>query len=446
MTAPASAPPAEGSRRDLWIVVVPSVLLVVAAFAATMRYVKPAPPRSLVIAVPTSEGGARYFAKRYKAILARSGVELELRDASGSVEALKQLAEADSDIEAAFVQGGLDVPDPEIPIESIASLAYTPLWVFYRGEPIDDPAALRGKRIAIGPAQSGSHALAKTLLAADHAADAPTELLALDLETAAAKLASGEIDALFTVSPAESPVIRKLVATPGFRLMSFARAQAYGRLYRYLKPLVLPRGVFDLANDLPASDVQILGTTSRLVVTEGIHPALSLLLLQAASELHSGSGLLDEQGEFPRLAEGGFPPSDEARRYFTSGTPWLQRALPFWAANLVERLWVVLLPLVAVLVPVVRMIPPLYQWRVRRRIYRWYAQLKRIELDLDAQAALDEDSLRAMLAQLDELEQAIRTIAAPLQYSESIYAFRTNIELVRKRIRARMAIPAAATA
>ena len=435
--------PDDTARRDLWVVLVPSLLLVVAAFAAAFYYIKPAPPHTLVMAVPRDEGGARYFARRYTTILARSGVTLEVRETDGSASALRLLADENSDVEAAFVQGGLDVAEPDIPIESLASLAYMPLWIFYRGEPVDDPGQLRGKRLSIGPAHDGTHALATALLVANHAADAPTTLLSLDLETATTQLGSGEIDALFTVAPAESPVIKKLITTPGFQVMSFSRAEAYSRLYRYLKVLQLPRGVFDLQGDVPASDVRLLGTTSRLVVTEGIHPALSFLLLRAASEVHGGAGLLARPGELPVLAEGGFPPSAEAQRYFSSGTPLLQRFLPFWAASLVERLWVILLPLLGVLLPVVRVIPPLYQWRVRRRIYRWYAQLKRIELDLDAHASLSPETLADMGKQLDELEQSIRSVPAPLPYSESIYAFRGNIDLVRKRIRARTTVVAA---
>jgi len=432
-----SAPTGPSARRDLWIIVVPSVLLVVAAFAVAVYYVKPAPPRSVVIAVPRNEGGASYYARRYKTILARSGVEITVQETEGSVPALKLLAAEDTETEAAFVQGGLDISKPEIPIESLASLAFTPLWVFYRGELIDDPAGLRGKRVSIGPVESGTHSLARTLLSANQVDGAPTQLLALDLDEATQKLNAGEIDAMFTVSPAESPAIRKLVATPGLQVMSFARAEAYARRFRYLQVLVLPRGASDLAQDLPAHDVRLLGTTSRLVVTEGIHPALSYLLLRAAKEVHDDAGLFDHAGEFPMLAEGGFPPSAEAKRYFSSGIPFLQRTLPFWAANLVERLWVFLLPILAVLIPVVRLIPPLYQWRVRRRIYRWYARLKEIELELDADKALSRDTLSHMIEQLDELEQAFRSISAPLTYSESVYAFRTNIDFVRDRIRKR---------
>jgi hypothetical protein len=220
--------------------------------------------------------------------------------------------------------------------------------------------------------------------------------------------------------------------------MSFARAEAYARRYRYLKVLALPRGVFDLAHDVPASDVRLVGTTARLVVTEGIHPALSYLLLRAATEVHGDAGLFDSSREFPVLAEGGFPASAEAKRYFTQGMPFLQRMLPFWAADLVERLWVVLLPIFAVLLPVVRLIPPVYEWRIRRRIYRWYAGLKQIELELDTHAQLSEEVLTGMVSRLDELEESFRSaISAPLPYSESVYAFRNNIAFVRQRIRAR---------
>lgn len=434
-------------RRDLALTVGGSLILIVAAFALAYRYVKPAPPRTLVIAAPSDEGGARYFARRYKEILARYGVTLDVRETQGTAASLALLADEDSEVEAAFVQGGVEPAKKGWPIYSLASLAYMPVWLLYRepssGEAaapaIDDPIALRGMRVSVGPPRSGTNQLARALLDENKVREAPTVLLELDTEQAAAKLVSGEIDALFAVAPAESPAIRKLCTTPGFRLVSFARAEAYTRKLPYLKALSLPRGVYDLATDRPPTDVKLVATTSNLVVSEGLHPALAYLLLRAATEVHSSAGILDKEREFPVMVGGSFPPTDESQRYFTQGAPLLQRYLPFWAANLVERLWVMLLPIVAVVLPVVRMVPPFVEWRSRRRVWRWYALLKRLEVELDSAPPPDMEQLERMLAQLDELDGSIRALAIPLPYSENLYAFRGHVDFVRQRIRLRLA-------
>src|SRR5581483_11158517 len=214
------------------------------------------------------------------------------------------------------------------------------LWVFYRGDPIDDVRDLRGRRIAVGGTESGTRGLALKLLAATGADKPPTELVPAEREAALEQLEAGGVDAVFLVSPAEAPLIKKLTATPGIRLISFARADAYVRRFPWLSRLVLPRGVFDLAADVPEHDVILLAPTLNLLARDSLHPALAYLLLRAATEVHGGSGMLVRAGEFPAPRESGFPISAEARRYYQAGVPFLQRYLPFWAANLVDRLWV----------------------------------------------------------------------------------------------------------
>ena len=201
-----------------------------------------------------------------------------------------------------------------------------------------------GRRLAVGGAESGTHALALTLLGATGVDKPPTELLPLDREAAIEKLKAGLLDAVFLVAPAEAPSVKKLAAEPSIRLISFARADAYSRRFPYLSKLVLPHGVFDLAADVPDRDIALLSPTANLVARDTLHPALAYLLLRAASEVHGGSGMLVRSGEFPSPREAGFPLSTVARRYYQAGVPFLQRYLPFWAANLVDRLWVMLVP------------------------------------------------------------------------------------------------------
>jgi TRAP transporter TAXI family solute receptor len=431
-------------RRDLWLTLGPALALVGIAFAITFYFIKPAPPKTLVIATPQDEGGFRYFARKYQEILARDGITLEVRPTKGSLTSIELLTDKSAGVDVAFVQSGAVPAEKAAGVVSLGSLSYAPLWVFYRGEPIDDVRGLRGRRISVGPEESGTRSLALTLLAANHVEKAPTELVALGREESIEQLKQGKLDAVFLVSTAESPVIQKLAAVPGIHLLSFSRAEAYVRRYTYLSRHVLPRGVFDLAADVPQGDVALLAPTANLVAKESLHPALAYLLLRAASEVHGKAGMLDKTGEFPAPLEAGFPLSSEARRYYESGVPLLQRYLPFWAANLVDRLWVMLVPIIAVVVPLFRVVPALFLWRVRSRIFRWYARLKEIELQLDDSPG--REMLGDMMRRLDEAEREVNRIPMPLSYSENLYFFREHIEVVRRRIVRRLADAPAAVA
>jgi TRAP-type uncharacterized transport system substrate-binding protein len=424
-------------RRDLWIALAPAIFVVSVVFAVTFFFVKPAPPKKLVLAMATDEGGFRYFARKYQEALAKHGITLELHPTQGSVTSVGLLADENSGVDVAFVQSGTTSGEKSESIVSLGSLSYIPLWVFYRGEPLDDVKGLQGKRISVGPAESGTRDLAMKLLALNGVDKAPTELLSFARDEAVEKLKQGQLDAVFLVVPAESPILKKLAAEPGVQMLSFARADAYSRRLTWLSKLVLPRGVFDLAADIPKSDVVLLAPTANLVAKDTLHPALAYLLMRTASELHGSAGMLDRSGEFPAPLEAGFPLSSEARRYYEAGVPFLQRYLPFWAANLVDRLWVMLVPIIAVVVPLGRAVPAFFLWRVRSRIVKWYASLKEIELQLEENPG--RDMLEDMLKRLEEAERAVNRIPVPLAYSENLYFFREHVDVVRRRLLRKLA-------
>ena len=239
-----------------------------------------------------------------------------------------------------------------------------------------------------------------------------------------------KIDAIMVVAPADSGLITRLTATPGVQLLSFDRAEAYTRLFPYLNKLILPRGVFSLATNLPSKDVVLIAPTANLITRDSLHPALAYLLLRAATEIHRGAGALDREGEFPSPRDTGFPLSVEAERFYKSGPPLLQSYLPFWLANLIDRMWVVLVSIVAVLIPLSRIVPPLYEFRIRSRIFRWYAQLRQIELRL-----AEPDAPRTeLMADIDSLDDKVQGLPVPLSHADELYTLRSHIQLVRRRL------------
>ncbi len=425
------------SRRDLLVTIVSAILLTVAVFAVALRFVEPAPPDTIVMSTGAIDSGYHMFAERYKEILARDGVKLELRPSAGSQQNVSRLLDEQSGIEVGFLQAGSAFSVNAPHLVTLGSIYYEPLWVFYRGPTIDDFDGLRGKRIAIGPEESGTRALALQLLAVNAAVLPPTALLPEHGQVANAMLLERKIDALFMVGPPDSPLVERLISAPGIRLLSLDRAEAYTRRFPALSKLTLPQGVFDFVKNVPSRDVTLLSPTANLLAVDTLHPALGFLLMRAASEIHGNAGLLNRAGEFPAPMNAEFPLSDEARRYYKSGPPFLQRYLPYWAAVLVDRLWITLLPLLALMVPLGRILPAIYRWRARSRIYRWYAQLKEVELQMDAEAT--PEKLKELLLRLDEVERAVNRLNTPLAYTDSLFAFRQNVNLVRQRVRSQLA-------
>ena len=422
------------SRRDLWLTIISVALVALGAFVFAFRFVEPAPPDSIVMSTGAVDGGYHMFALRYREILARDGVKVELRPSAGSQENVSRLLDDKSDVEVGFLQGGSAFSANAPELVSLGSIYYEPLWVFYRGPEIHDFGGLRGRKLAIGPEESGTRSLALQLLAVNAAVMPPTELLPQNGQLATEMLLQGKLDAVFIVGPPESPLVEQLVSAPGIRLLSVDRAEAYMRRFPALTKLTLPQGVFDFVKNVPAHDVTLISPTANLLAVDGLHPALAYLLMRAASEIHGGAGLLHKAGDFPAPLNSEFPLSAEAKRYYKSGPPFLQRYLPYWAAVLVDRLWLTLLPVVALLIPLGRIVPAAYRWRVRSRIYRWYAKLKEVELELDEDST--PEKLTELLAQLDQIDRAVNRINTPLAYTDNLYAFRQNVNLVRQQVKA----------
>lgn len=431
--------PTPHEALTIWL---PALLLVIAAFWITDRFVKPAPPDTFTLSTGAADGAYHQYALQYQRILARDGVHLELKPSTGSVENLVRLRDDNAHVDAAFVQGGLGrlvllpaAGDADVArLYSLGNLAFEGVWLFYRGKKeFTRLAELAGARVAVGPEGSGTRKVAMDLLAA-HGIDAKSAPLSpLSGGAAIDALKAGQLDAIFLIAAPEAPVVRELAGSRELRIMSFANAQAISRRFPYLSPVTLAQGVFDLKADVPPKDVQMLAARANLVIRDDLHPALTNLLLQAAAEIHSGPGIFNGPGEFPSAAATDFPLSEEAQRYYKSGKPFLQRYLPFWLANLVERMLVFLIPLLGVVVPVVKFLPTILTWGRRRRINRWYGELKKFEQEL-ASRELSQAELTQHLRRLDEIEEAARELRLPLDFSDQVYTLRQHVDFVRSRL------------
>lgn len=417
------------SLRDALLLGIPAFILVVAAFAVAARFIKPAPPDTLVISSGGEGSAYQTYAARYKEYIERFGIHVKVLPSEGSLQNIARLRADPPQADAALVQGGTSRPE-DGDLRSLGAIYYEPLWVFYRGKAhIDRIDQLAGKRIAVGPAGSGTYRLAQDLLGAHGLADQGTTQLKIGGPEALGALLEGKVDAVFIVGGAQSATVWALLYSPGVSLMDFSQAQAYARRFPYLHEVTLPQGTVDFQRNIPSHEIHLVAPLATVAVNAETHPAHIDLLLQAMREVHREAGLFEAPGEFPSPKGTEFPLHERAARFYQSGPPFLQRYLPFGVANLIDRMVVLLVPLLALALPLSRILPPLYTWRVRARLYRWYGELKFLEGEAETHPEMR--TAREWFAALDRIEDAVSRVHVPLSFADYMYQLRTHIALVR---------------
>jgi TRAP transporter TAXI family solute receptor len=412
-------------------------LLIVSAIAvfAALHYVRPAPPDQLTMASGPSGSKFNTVAQQYQKILARNGIKLHLITTEGSSENLKRLTDAPSAVDIALVQSGTPALADTSDLRSLGTMFYETLTIFYRApKPISRLSELRGPRIAIGAPGSGARSLALALLKANEIEEhGDTQLVDLEGEAARTALLGHQVDAIFLTGDSAAPAtIREMLHAPGIQLFDFPQADAYVRRFHFLNKLEVPAGAFDLGENLPAVPVNMLAPTVELLAHSGLHPALSDLLLEAATEVHGGASLLQNAGQFPNPAVNDYPISADAARYYKSGKSFAYRYLPFWLASLLDRAVVVFLPILLVLIPALRYIPAVYNWRISRRISRRYGQL--MALERQSLGDLSPEKRASLLEQLSQIENSVIALRMPGSHADQLYVLREHLQFVRQNL------------
>jgi TRAP-type uncharacterized transport system substrate-binding protein len=414
------------NRRLLVIAAIIVAALTVVGIWLTFLVLRPTPPRSVAMAIDPEGSFSAELGNRYRELLARDGVELRLVPTAGAVESIARLREPKSGISIAIVPGGISNHQESPGLVSLGTLFYEPFWVFSRGQHLESLEQLRNLRISIGPDGSASHVLGLEFLARVGVIDqASPKFLPLQPQVAAAKLLNGEIDAAVLMGAWETPTVRQLLIAKDIDLAGLRRADAWVALYPYLNKLVLPAGVANMAENRPPTDVLLIAPKASLVVRGDLHPAIQYLLLEAASQIHSGPGVFHKAGQFPSPESIDLPLSANARQFYKTGPPFLQRNLPFWLAVLVQQALVLLLPVVGLLYPLLRVSPKIYMSIQTRRVYWLYSELRLLEREL-ASAGNKEN----FIERFDQLEDRARRLWVPVSLRPRLYELRTHIRLV----------------
>ena len=409
----------------------PLVGVVLLSVAIALFFVDPAPPKNVVIAGGSAGGAYALTAKAYSTALGEHNVEAAVLDTAGSVANIELLKSGKADI--AIVQTGIGATVDTDGLTSLGAVFYEPLWVFHRAElEIADLRNLAGLRIAVGPEGAGVRVLADVLLKEVGVDSSAYTAVPVSGAKAAAAMVAGDIDVVLAVSGASAPWIAELAANPAISLMTVRRAPAWHRRYAYLGRVMLYEGVLNPAANIPQADVQMIAPTAQIVVREALHPAIQALLIEAAYDTHGRGTIFAEPGSFPTSDLVDLPLSDEAKRYYKNGPSFLRRIFPFGVANFLERAWILLIPLLTLLFPIVRAAPPIYRWSIRRKIWVWYRDLRGLEAE--GRAAQTAEARRAVRARLAELQAETGKVEVPLSYTDNLYHLRHHIDFVARQL------------
>nr|WP_301334646.1 TAXI family TRAP transporter solute-binding subunit [Variovorax dokdonensis] len=431
------------SLRDLLVSAGPVLLLVCGLLVLAYWWLDPQPPTKVTLATGPADSAYANFGHRYAQALGANGIEVIQKSTDGSLDNLALLRSGEADV--AFVRGGSADPqaDEEAGLLSLGALFYEPLWIFVRKDALkrvlrkgEEPGALaqiKGLRLNVDKPGSGVPEIVDQLLRANQLDPSAMTLSHLEPAPAVEALLGGMLDAVVLASAPQSRLVQQLLRSTDVTLMDMQQAEAYVRRFAYLSAVTLPRGVVDLAADLPPHDVTLLATTTSLLSREKTHPALRQLFAQSAQTIHSAGGWFNRARDFPNTRTSELPVSPEGDRAINGTPPFWQRYLPFWASNLFERMWLVIGGLLVLMLPLSRVVPPLYQFRVRSRVFRWYARLRDIEQRADDAA----EPGAPLLAELDTLEEHVNKVTVPLSYANELYELRGHIHAVRLRLRAR---------
>ena len=405
-------------------------VIVLVGFLITYQYVGAPPPKVVRIATGANNGAYYTFAQEYARLLASDGITLEVVPTAGSVENLELLKSGE--VSLALIQGGSATRDDKERLQSLGSLFLEPVWIFVRRQSVKRFLELKGNRVSVGIAGSGTHLLATQLLSAAGITETNTKLIREETTQTIDSLANGKIDAAFFVASPEAPIIRKLFAAPAVELLNFDRAAAYGRWFPFLTPVTLSEGVIDLQQNIPDHDTPLVAASANLAARRDLNASLIPAVLNAVTRVHQAGGVLEHKRQFPSVDFADLPLNEDARRYLINGPSFLFRWLPYGTAVLLDRLKILVLPLLALLLPLFKIAPPLYTWRIRSKIYKWYAAVREVESSIQEEKVSGDAA--SLINRLSELDRQVASVSVPLSYAAELYHLRLHIRFLQEKL------------
>lgn len=417
-------------NKELIARLAPITLLIAFACFIAYKFIDPAPPRHIVIATGASSPNYNAFARIYQVLLKQEGIQVEIKNSTGDIENIQALKDPNGDVDFAFIQDGVARSEGAGTLQSLGSLYYEPAWIICRCDnEIRHLNQLKGKRIAIGAVGDGTNVMAKALLRASGISNKNTRLISIDGETAANQLIHQKIDAMIIVDSPESELIKRVLSKSGIRLVSLDDAEAFSRIYPYLHHLVLPEGAIDIARNIPAHSVHLVAPSAMLVTKESTHPALVYLMMKIINQIHNEPSVFNGKGTFPSPHTSDFPLGTQAANFYKSGLPVLDKYLPFWVSTFISRSIIIIVPLLAIIIPLSKIVPKAFDWAIRRKLLKYYAEMRHLEKLLKENSPVQNKGF--FLERLNEIESRVKALKIPITYSQDLYNLRSHIDLVR---------------
>ena len=416
--------------KQYWPIIL-GVLAVIVAIVIALLVINP-PPKTITVATGAEGGTYSEYGKRYQDFFAKRGITLQLVPTRGAQENADRINDPNSPIDIAFVQSGLIDPTKARNIETLGSIGYEPIWLFYRGNDVDGSLQkftdFRGRKVAIGEKGSGTYTEAMHILSLNDL-DTYPNLVTMPTAEAVDAIERGEIDAIFLIQGVQSGNVKRLLSNPDLHLANFVRADAYAQNLPYLERLTIPMGGLDLKRNFPAENIELIATTTELVIKDRVHPGIQMLLMQAAHDINGKENFFTKRGQFPAFFGSNLPESQQATLYYEKGLPFLMNHLPFWLAEFIHRTIFFLLPMLAIAFPAIKFLPEFWENRMRDRINNIYARLEKLEQDIAG--SINNDQRATYLARLDEIEHLAFKLKHSKTHSLEYYTLRGHIDYVR---------------
>ncbi len=421
--------------KQFFIEAWPLVTLLVIGLGIAVWLAKPAPPKRIQMATGSVGGSYEILAKKYADYFALHGVTIDLVRTSGAEENIARIKDSKDPLQAAFVQSGLIDEQLSQGLLSLGSVGYEPIWFFYRNDLIDrkfiNSENFLTYPIAIGEPGSGTYHQVMNLIRINEYKDT-SGLRAISNTEGVKAFQNGEVLSIILIDGMESKNVQALLNDPRASLVEFKRAAGYTRLLPFYHTLTIPQGALSLPRNEPPHDMQLIASTTNLIIDKSLHPAIQLLFLQAASKINGGRSFFAKYGEFPAYKDSVTPESDVAKSYFQKGPPTLLEYLPFWLAEFFDRLLILILPLFAFCYPIIKSMPSYRLNRAKARINDVYLDLKQVELEIRENFVLAEAD--AYIAKINEIDDRAATLRVPRSLMSDYFSLRSSIDFVRTTI------------
>jgi TRAP-type uncharacterized transport system substrate-binding protein len=411
-------------------------VLIILFLGLLIWFLVPTPPKKIVMTTGADNGLYYRFGQQLAKELAKEKITLEVLPSAGSLENIERLNQSDSKVQVGILQGGVGQVSESPNISALASVFDEQVWIFYRKsafkEPLTKITQLENKSLSIGLPGSGTRDLGFKLLELNKIninSDKPAIILKEFTASQSLKaLSANELDAVMLVSAPQAPILLEYLRSPQLAIMNFDQADAYTVRLPFLRKVTVPRGVINLAEDLPRKDISILAAPASMVVNDDIHPALITPLMRAMDSSISQLGLLQKENDYPSDTGFAWPHNDDAKHYLKAGPSFLHRHLPFWSVVWVDRAIRIILPLLAILIPLFNYLPMLILMSVDAKTSAVYKKLRILEL------AVAANPKKPWQEELQALQIQALAMKVPKKYAVKVYELRMYLQMVRDKL------------